>query len=625
MPENTIHHNDTEISKPRYQLILAVVYFFVLILWSIGISFHGGPDESTHFFLLEYLKTFHELPSAAEPLQPFTGNLSGYTWHPGEFWYHGLPFPHVIGAMISSYGLSWLLPDDLAYLSARCFNWILGAVFICALYRIAHRAGMTEKSAAFCALIIALIPQVSFVFSYFNSDAYGLTSIALLLSSLMGYVKRPTKYSAICFGIALGLMFLAKLYFLPALVFAGVMLIAYRYSGERKVTQLLPFASLIAVLISAPMLVITYIKYGEITGISGQLEFVAMHKLSPAQGFGTCYIRCPDHLFDMTTIVPWLSLATKSYFSVTGWMNVYIPDSYYMGAAFLLILVTLTAIFQTARACALPDKKKLILDKLLPLIMILGLFPSIIILSLIASQNTLPQPQGRYLFVTIPFLAFIIAIATTTYTSNLTSASLARVEKSRQFHMKWLFLVTVWMAWTNLVAWSANTLSQPNLQKSAIGRPLSEAVQETSGSIHSTDAFIRAPELPKRLFVEGDEFSLRAPVSPATPRGNIDVIRQTSDGLFIRGWSYIESHDGVPLYIIAVKGGKIAGALNIEGKRQDVAEAIGDKSALRTGYEGNILPPSPADKCDLKLYTVSSSFKIFAMPDVCEFISRSSH
>ncbi|WP_440093336.1 glycosyltransferase family 39 protein [Pseudomonas syringae] len=625
MPENTVHPNPTETLKPRYQLMLAVVYFFVLILWSIGISFHGGPDESTHFFLLEYLKTFHELPSAAEPLQPFTGNLSGYTWHPGEFWYHGLPFPHVIGAMISSYGLSWLLPADVAYLSARCFNWILGAVFICALYRIAHRAGMTKRSAALSALIISLIPQVSFVFSYFNSDAYGLTSIALLLSSLLGYLKTPTKYSAVCFGAALGLMFLAKLYFLPALVFAGVMLIAYRHIGEQRAAKLFPLSLMVAVLISAPMLIITYIKYGEITGISGQLDFVAMHKFSPAQGFGTCYIKCTDHFINMTTILPWLNLATKSYFSVTGWMNVYIPDSYYMGAALLLIAITLTAIFQTARAYTLPDKKKFILDNLLPLIMILGLFPSIIIFSLIASQNTLPQPQGRYLFVTIPFLAIIIAIATTKRASNLTSASITRTARSRQFHMKWLFIVTLWMAWTNLVAWSANTLSQPNLQKSAIGRPLSDAVQETSGSINSAGAFLSASELPKRLHIDGGEFFLKAPVSSAILRGNVDVIRQTSEGLFIRGWSYIEPNDGIPLYVIAVEEGKILGTLNIDGKRQDVAAAIGEKSALRTGYEGTFLPGFPADKCDLKLYTVSSSFKIFAMPDVCASISRLSH
>ncbi|MCF5713705.1 glycosyltransferase family 39 protein [Pseudomonas tremae] len=625
MPENTIHNSITKTSKPRYQLLLAAVYIIVLILWSVGISFHGGPDESTHFFLLEYLKTFHELPNAAEPLQPFTGSLSGYTWHPGEFWYHGLPFPHAIGAMISSYGLSWLLPDDLAYLSARSFNWILGAVFICALYRIACRAGMTEKSAAFSALIISLIPQVSFVFSYFNSDAYGLASIALLLSSLLGYIKSPTKYTAICFGAALGLMFLAKLYFLPALVFAGSMLIAYRYAGERKVTQLFPLALVVGLLISAPMLIITYLKYGEITGITGQLDFVAMHKSNPAQGFGTCYIKCPGHLIDMTTVLPWLSLATKSYFSVTGWMNVYIPDSYYMGAALLLILITLTAIVQTARACALPDKKKLILENLLPLIMILGLFPSIIILSLVASQNSLPQPQGRYLFVTIPFLALIISIATTTHANHQTSASLARIAKSRHFHMKWLFMVTIWMAWTNMVAWSANTLSQPNLQKSAIGRPLSEAVQETSGPINAAGAFPTAAQLSKRLSIESGEFSLKAPVSQDLPRGNIDVMRQTSDGLYIRGWSYIEPGDGVPLYVIAVEEGKIVGALNIDGKRQDVAAAIGDKSALRTGYEGTFLSVSPADKCNLKLYTVSSSFQIFAMPDVCEFISRSSH
>ena len=55
-------------------------------------------------------------------------------------------------------------------------------------------------------------------------------------------------------------------------------------------------------------------------------------------------------------------------------------------------------------------KKNFDIDYHLPLILILGLFPSMIMISLIASQNGFPQAQGRYLFVTIPFLFYLIAL-----------------------------------------------------------------------------------------------------------------------------------------------------------------------------------------------------------------------
>ena len=112
--------NNTHVEKPydhvviRYQLLLAIFYFLIVAFWSVGITFHGAPDEATHFFLLEYMKTFHTLPGATEPSQLFVGPISGWPWHPGAFWYHGLPFPHVLGALVlptvlaGSYQTTWV-------------------------------------------------------------------------------------------------------------------------------------------------------------------------------------------------------------------------------------------------------------------------------------------------------------------------------------------------------------------------------------------------------------------------------------------------------------------------------------------------------------------------------------
>lgn len=609
----------------RYQLLLGIFYFLVVTLWSVGIGFHGAPDEATHFFLLEYLKTFHSLPGATEPSQLFIGPISGWPWHPGAFWYHGLPFPHVLGALVTSYSFGWLLPDDLGYLAVRSFNWLLGPVFICALFRIAHRSGMQKKSAAMAALLIALIPQVSFVFSYFNSDAYGLTSIALTLSALLGFSKAPGRLTAIYLGASLGLLILAKLYFLPALVFVAIMFFAYQHLGNRRPTEHLSTVAIVALIIAAPMLVVTYLKFGEITGISGQLEFVAMHKSNPGLGFGTCYIGCADHFFNTETIWPWLSLATKSYFSVTGWMDTYLPPPYYMGAALLLIVFVVGAIFQTVRLYTPDSKKHFVLNNVLPLVMVLGLFPSIIFFSILGSQNALPQPQGRYLFVTIPFLAILIAIATTRHASAQNSASIARAVKSNSFHLKFLLIVVVWMTWTNMLAWSLNTLHPTNIQKSAIGRPVIEAIQDTPALGALNGVTLDGKQLAKLLFIDHGEFLLKTPFNQPVASGNIDILRPTKDGWIIGGWTFIEQTDGMPQYVVAVEAGKVVGAIKIDRKRPDVAAALANKKALRSGYEGSIVASSSAEKCDLKLYTLTSNFKIFAMSDACEPISRLSH
>ncbi len=263
---------------------------------------------------------------------------------------------------------------------------------------------------ALIALVVALIPQVTFVFSYLNSDAYGLASIALLISTLVSFLNSPTRKRALYLGMALGLMFMAKLYFIPALVFAFTLLAANRAFKNTQLFKHAPTAIVVSLVVSLPMLLLVYTKYGEISGVSGQIDFVNMHKLNPAAGYGTCYLLCGDHFLNTETVFPWLNLTLKSYFSVTGWMNIFIPNSYYLASAFILISIALIALYQMKPIDRSERKLDIALQYGLPLVMIIALYPSITLMSLIASQNSLPQPQGRYLFVTIPFLGLLLSL-----------------------------------------------------------------------------------------------------------------------------------------------------------------------------------------------------------------------
>jgi hypothetical protein len=396
----------------RCQLLLAAFYLVLVCAWSLGIAFNGAPDESTHFFLLEFLNKFHALPAAVEPREPLLGIISGRTWQPGEFWYHGLPFPHVLGALLTTKIGGWLLPGDMLYIAARSFNWILGAVFICALFRTARSLGSPLVISVLIAMSVALIPQVTFVFSYLNSDGYGLASIAVMLSTLVSFTHSPTRKRALYLGLAIGMMLMAKLYFLPALVFTATTLIVTRAFRNERLFAHFPTSVIAAFLVAAPMLISVYLNYGEISGVSGQIDFVKMHKLNPAAGYGTCYIFCNGQALNYNNLLPWLGLTLTSYFSVTGWMNIFIPAFYYTVAASIFSLIVFTSLYQARRVDKSEPGQDMIIDFILPVVMILGLYPAMILLSLIASQNSLPQPQGRYLFVTIPFLGFLLSITT---------------------------------------------------------------------------------------------------------------------------------------------------------------------------------------------------------------------
>lgn len=614
------------LSSNGYQWLLAVVYLAVVALWSAGIAFNDAPDESTHFYLLEYLNAYHALPAPTEPSQAFTGSISGHTWQPGDFWYHGLPFPHVLGAIISLHSLSWLFPSDLAYLAARSFNWILAGVFICALFRICRTAGMSNRMAALGAAIVCAIPQVTFVFSYFNSDAYGLVSVALLLSSLLGFLKRQSEKNAAFLGAALGLMFLAKLYLWPALVFVLLMLAVNQYlekSISWKRATILIFTALV---VSTPMLLVTYTTYNEISGISGQIDFVAMHKSNPAAGYGTCYLRCADQLINLQNFESWITLTLMSYFSTTGWMNIFIPAVYYLIAAVLFTLLLIIATVKTMFSFSENTRQVFFLKRLLPLIMMLGLFPSIIVLSLLASQNSLPQPQGRYLFVTIPFIALLIAVATSRNVFDADSTKGPESLQSSNISLAALTATLMFMTWTNAVSWRTNTLTSSNFPNSAIGQGAISALEKSGVQINSVPSTLGAEHFAERLSIKDNVFYLKA-LQPTFigATGSIDDARKTSDGFYLRGWSLLEQANGTAQYVIAVEAGKVVGALKIERKRPDVAAALNTKSALFSGYEGFINTASLSDRCGMKLYTVSSTLEIFAMPDVCPLLSHSSH
>lgn len=386
---------------------IGLIYFFIVIAWSMTIAFHGAPDEATHFFLIEYLRIFESMPNVNSPA--FMGRFSNFAYAENFFWYYGLPFPHAIGGLLTGILGEYILPSPLWFLGVRLFNWVLSIFFVIGLIRLTRELGLSFFWAAIFGLFVALIPQVVFVFSYFNSDAFGLVVVVWLLNASLKYYARPGPRSAAFYGLMLGLLFLAKIYYWPAFVFCFVMHVANAIYGKSMKWSESALIVLVAVIVAGPMLAFVYVNFGEITGRSGQIDFSNLHKFHPGTGYGTCYVGCQEAIFLWSNIIPWLMLTAKSYFSVTGWMNIYIDKYYYVAAGILALIIVGLAFVVLVMGFYLKIKRDLI-EFELPVFLIFGMFPSVVFVSMLASQATLPQPQGRYIFVTVPFLVYLLAI-----------------------------------------------------------------------------------------------------------------------------------------------------------------------------------------------------------------------
>ena len=189
-----------------------------------------------------------------------------------------------------------------------------------------------------------------------------------------------------------------------------------------------------------------------------------------------------------------------------------------------------------------------------------------------------------------------------------------------------LVLVCVFMGAANFSSWKANVISPGNIQQSAIGLGINSALAPTKSNQPVNRLTLQSGELVSRISLSAPgQFTLNLPVaSEGVIRGNIDDAKKTPDGWELRGWTFIAEGTDTPEFVIALENEKFIGALKVSENRPDVAKALGAENALRTGYSGKITTPPDPGGCKLKLFTLSSALKLYAMPNACNKAAESS-
>jgi hypothetical protein len=392
--------------------VIAVGYVALVAAWSLLIPLNGAPDELSHLFLVEYLLHFGSIPKPlVDPVVPFVGPLTGIELQNTVFWYSGLPFLHSLCAAAIAKFVSPAFLSGAGYFGARLFDWVLGGIFVFALIRVLSRSGLQASAVRLIALLIAAIPQVTFIFAYFNHDAFGVAAVTLALHAFLRVVKQRGSVlaDAIYLGASCGLILLSKPYIYPALVFFTLMLaLMWGTDFAFPLKAIAARAVATAILVSAPMLVWTYLQFGEVLGV----KMKQYGRLSSAQ-MDVCYVFCHDALAHWDSIWSFVKFNFWSFFGLLGWMNLYLPPRLY-SIWFLPLAVSfgvLSVVYVAKRMKAFwwRDDQAALFDAgfvTLTILMLLGTA----LMCLANSQIYEPQPQGRYLFVVLPFVAYCIAL-----------------------------------------------------------------------------------------------------------------------------------------------------------------------------------------------------------------------
>lgn len=188
-----------------------------------------------------------------------------------------------------------------------------------------------------------------------------------------------------------------------------------------------------------------------------------------------------------------------------------------------------------------------------------------------------------------------------------------------------LLLVCAFLAAANLSTWKANVISPSNMQNSVIGRFAQEALANSDKSAPGTKLTLSEGDLINRtVLIDGEQAKILLPrASSAEIVGSVDEIRRTAKGWAIRGWSFPTDSGESPAFVIASQNGKVIGALRFNEKRPDVVKALGRQDALLSGFSGQIISTTDPADCSIALFTLSSSLKLYPMPDACEKAAHS--
>lgn len=353
-----------------------------------------SPDEQLHLKALAYYAKGALFP-------PQIGSSEAL---PYESPHHAFSYLYLLDPVYPLYGLVGAVlrtPADHMVLLGRGLNFTLlvGGFALLLRYR---------KVLGTAAVLLAIsIPQVLYLFSYFNGDAFGLfTSVAALLFALLWAQNRtplpgPTHTRlALVFGVIYGLAILSKsFYVVPVLSVACIFLWLVGRSLRRDDRQversaLLTFFIAASAVVAA-RLAVDVVTYGVhdicATGV-GKCQALRDYQAAHAQMASYGKPASATALFHVLTDSEWLSSSLRSFMIGFGYMQFFAPPEYYTIASAFWLVACAALLWFLVRAGEIATALKA------ALILLMGVVAAPLGLSALYSATYDYQPQGRYLF-----------------------------------------------------------------------------------------------------------------------------------------------------------------------------------------------------------------------------------
>jgi len=385
----------------KFKLIFISILSLWLLwvtLWAWVLPFNMAPDECLHLETAKFFQTEKRLPVAGSEEITFIERDScmGAT-------YISTPFLNYIVAsvFINNKGLVNIERD---YLAARFSSIFFGAIFVIFLYLFLSKFFAKNRLVAISSFIsILLIPQVTYIFSYLNHEAYSLAASSFLLFVSLNFynlsqegIKKTRNF--LFLGLAISLQLFTKSNFYLLLLIPLVILILKLWQTKKLYLKNLFILGGIIIILSGWFFVRNYFLYKDVMGIK-------IYQTTVRNNFGTrTYAQAGWNYYDVLFKSKWIEETVSSFYGRFGYMTVEIdPVMQWIFRSFIFLGI----VGVIKKLSKIKNLKSSIKNNIWYFLFAL-LIPANIAISL---YNTLYfdfQNQGRYLFpILIPLMVLV--------------------------------------------------------------------------------------------------------------------------------------------------------------------------------------------------------------------------
>jgi hypothetical protein len=381
--------------------LLALVALVNATMWARTIPYDHAPDEFLHYAVPAFIADHGRLPVFGPDADMYAST------QPPD----GSPYS---GAYYSSYalfpGLSYLASAGLMRLAeathptAELFAARLPSVlslpvtvwlaYLCA-------ATLSPPGSVVRLVVpasVASLPELTFVASYTNTDAYTIAAASLTVFAwCYGARTRWRPRASVLLGLSIGLVLLGKYtaYLVAPLSVAVVLASARRWPAALAIT------AIVAVAVSGWWFVRNILLYQDPLGFA--VQAAAVRAIAPDFAPPEELTRDPVYLLTQTY---WLPVTLESAFARFDYMSLWLPREFVTTWTALVAAGVLAMLAGLASSLPRLSRRRLVhLGLYLALsLMLIGAFAEDVVYTLSAGNF----PQGRYLlFASVPF--FLLA------------------------------------------------------------------------------------------------------------------------------------------------------------------------------------------------------------------------